>query len=205
MIWLIQIFYFPFSQVPWYLIAKTRGFPTLTLAQIVAIYPDILHKTVLANTLVLNVPDVISISIYLKLVFKLRHASVQPEPPEDLVGAEDYAGIWMGDQHSMNNLGEAGSSTAASTPPLPPLPLPPSNLNSEHDVKSVLKVLKWHALSSMVDVTLVLSSLTFCSEIGKAAASLFQVFCYYYIPYFVIKKNFKQLNGIGTFLRNLCV
>ncbi len=181
-VWALEIVYFPSSWIPWYLIVSSYGYPRVPLAEAVQENPSILFESSVANVFALNVVDAVSVAIYVKLVWKLQSASVHPGDVQDV---ESSDGIFVG---GMDN-------NVPGPPPPPPLPPPQQQSDSNHATQNVLRVLKWHVMLSLIDITQLLISLAFCTELGKFFAPLYQIFCYYYLPYFVIKHNFKQLKG----------
>ncbi len=197
-VWLLQIIYITASQLPWYLTARANGYPEEPLAKVIHDIPQNFYLMVLMNTLVLNIPDFISVCVYLMLVWRLRRVAIQPEVHELSDNPGDYAGIWVGGEPDIHGNHHHQDSSSIGAPP------PPQHSGQEgssEDIKTVLNILKWHVLSSLVDLTLILSNLSFCSDIGKASSALFQIFCYYYIPYFVILNNFRQFNGLSNCMK----
>ncbi len=187
-VWFAQFLYFFLARVPILFIAMLNGFPKKPLPAAVEANPEILSQMLITNTIVLNIPDVFSIMIYLCMIFKLRTNVVQPEnvqapsnQPEDDPGY--VGGIWVGDGNADGIQEEIGSAAEQNMAP-----------NEPHEAKNVMKVLKWHTLSSMVDLILIFFSSNYCTETGKSLSMTFQIFCNYYIPYFVLTKTFTKLS-----------
>ncbi len=197
-VWLAQLLYFFLARVPILFIAMLNGFPKKPLTAAVVANPEILSQMLIANTIVLNIPDIFSMMIYLCMIFKLRTNAVQPEnvqapsnQPKDDPGY--VGGIWVGDGVANGLQEENGSATEQNMAS-----------NEPHEAKNVMKVLKWHTLSSMVDVLLIFFSSNYCTETGKSMSLTFQIFCNYYIPYFVLTKTFTKLNHNTDFKTSSC-
>ncbi len=197
---LILMSFLPFvtlCQLPWLCILLWNGWPEVPIS-------DLDTGTFLwlssSNIALSNLPDLASILIYIKMVchFHWKRSAVQPEEPmanfvvvpEDLA---DFGGIWVG--------GDIASLEGGINPSAGEVkdPAPPNNTQEhgtpkkEHDIKSVMRVLKWHVLLCMVDVILALSSALICSPIGHGVLHACILASGVWIPFLIIKNNFQNL------------
>lgn len=189
-IWITELVFFPVSQVPWYLIVVSKGFPEVSMNEIMQPQKPEFALVAVVNNLTNNLPDMISVSVYLKMVWSLRRlvqpsADLTPTNQEHDTSSDlAYGGIWVGEGPELEN----------HSPP----PLPNENSQASHNEKNVMRALKWHALLSLTDVALVTFAYFYCISGGKELGNICQILCYFYIPFLLVRFNFKQLQGIET-------
>ncbi len=211
-IWIMISIFLPASQISWYLTARTYGWPTVTVYAISQNNYFFVVKAYIPMAIIANFPDVVSVIIYVAMLrhMKRTHNSVAPisnrNEPDMSDTSNDSGGIWVGDM-------EVEPSTPPPTPDQspaqnnsdPPSPNDHQEEKSQHEVNNVMKVLKWHVLSSSLDLTLILYSTFICSLIGLILTVVFAIVNHFVIPLLVVKNNFKHLGGMWVYLKaNFC-
>ena len=63
-----------------------------------------------------------------------------------------------------------------------------------------MRALGWHAALCLIDLAMIFASIFICSPFGKMVVYGYQaVFCFW-IPFWIIKRSFRQLDGMGEYL-----
>ena len=229
LIWMSAVPFMVLCQASWLSILLWQGWPEVPIASLDRKVLLLTSSTTIALS---NIPDLLSILVYLQMVrhFRRKKSSVQPSAAAannnnnnngdnevvDEFELANFGGIWVGsDQGSI----ESGASSAekedsfgqlrlpgqATSPPLPPppIPLPPEqheedNAEEQHRVRSVMKVLRWHAALCLADAALVLVSVMACtSPLGQWTYHVGMLVTGFWIPVLLVRCNFKQLQGSG--------
>ncbi len=146
-------------------LAWSRGWPGLGISNIGLQEATI---TNILGTVASNIPDLISMVIYFRL---WRHFNAGVQDQE-----EAYGGIWVGEEY-------------------PPQPPPIGHQNNEHGRKAVMRALGWHLKLSMIDVLTVVLVSFGCSKGVMALVYVSQAFCFFFVPFLVVKNGFGQLDG----------
>ncbi len=144
---------------------------------------------------VANIPDYVSIGIFFKMsvhFWKKKNATVHPAVELEDQG-EDFGGIWVGGAENggglpVPNVGEGQQA-------------PHNDEQDEHKAKAVMKTLKISMMLSLLDMTLIVLMYYKCYPLGKTSGYLHQIVSGCWIPFFVVKSSFKQMDG---FLKGLC-
>ena len=209
---LILISALPFvimCQIPWLCILLWHGWPEVPIS-------DLKTDTFLwlsSSTIVLsNAPDFASILIYIKMVWHFHHKNLVVLPLEPVINfavdpgdLADFGGIWVGggdmdsQDSGINPSADDHVDQRPNTPPPPPNVQDNNAPKSEHDVKSVMRVLKWHVSLCLVDALLSVSSAFLCSKFGHGILHTAVLVSAVWIPFLVIKCNFKNLKDVGNF------
>ncbi len=172
-----------------------RGWPRVKMSEI---GPGTFLLMFTLAACIANTPDIISILIYTKMWRHFR-TTVQPDLgdiPEIEMADDNYGGIWVGE--SVDELASYHSQEVE-TPPAVNMDHH-SNEDQSHHARSVLKTLHWHLGFSLVDFSLPFIAILGCSEHIIRSIYFFQVVLYFWLPLFVIKKSFEQLNNAKDYL-----
>ena len=191
------IFMWVLIELAWYLPAAYHGWPDVPFRKI---NPIDMVPAMVFFLLLTNLPDLISICIFVKMHIHFKKASinaVQPialnqqiAPPDD-----EYGGIWVGGNGDYpvggnpdQNIGHGAGNDNAN--------YHHHQQQSEHGAKAVMKSLKRHVIFSLTDVSILALAFAFCHPVSKPAGYLYNIAFSFWVPFFVIKSSFKQLENI---------
>ena len=200
LIWLSTPVYLSLSVVPSILINRSHGWPEVPLAEL---DPSVTFTNAVISLALSNVPDLACVAVYAKMWWKLRKKAPIPANGDGGGGTGDgfYGGIWVGDGQGIHPGeypfgAEAELQQQQHSPPLY------NNYVGGEDQSSkaadVMKVLKAHAAVALLDVSSVVSSYFFCSKYGAMLAYGAQFLFGFWIPLFVISRNFKQFDSVWS-------
>ncbi len=211
-IWLATPLYLALSIVPGILINRSHGWPEIPLKKLDR---SVTILNVVISTALSNVPDLVSLAVYARMLRALRN-QVHPVIAEE----DPYGGIWVGEEESSPGVQPGGGDEIGlqvigggsdrnppqhhhqkQTPPEPQA----NNKEATDKIKSVMRVLRTHSAVSLLDVSMVLSSLFFCSRYGVVLAYGMQFLFGFWVPLLVISRNFKQFDSLWSYVsREMC-
>ncbi len=180
LVWCIAVPYNVLCHFPAYTLFTVNNWPEV---RIKSLDSKVLMLTMVLTNIVYNVPDLISVALYLKMWHKLRcHNTVSPQAENTI---ERYGGIWVGgDFDYPPNDNDANSNS--------------SDMDSDdHDDKaeSVLSKLGLHVSVALLDMLVFfVASRNIGSIVGRVLLHMHIVMFCFWIPFIVIKNNFKQLH-----------
>ncbi len=212
-IWLATPLYLALSIVPGILINRSHGWPEIPLKKLDR---SVTILNVVISTALSNVPDLVSLAVYARMLRALR-SQVHPVTAEE---EDPYGGIWVGEEESSPGVQPGGGDEIGlqvigggsdrnppqhhhqkQTPPEPQA----NNKEATDKIKSVMRVLRTHSAVSLLDVSMVLSSLFFCSRYGVVLAYGMQFLFGFWVPLLVISRNFKQFDSLWSYVsREMC-
>ncbi len=70
------------------------------------------------------------------------------------------------------------------------------NTEEEHKAKSVIKALGLHLKLSMADVIMTFASMFLCNFYGTLFFYIYQIICFFWLPFLVIRASFKELVSV---------
>ncbi len=150
-------------------ILKSHGWPNVPIRSFGNSTGVLLTGTAI---LISNLPDFVSVIIYY-IIWK--HLKTPKECEEEL----PYGGIWVGEVFD------------------DPIPVViHKNNDLEHKIDSVMKALHWHFKLCLVDLALPILTIWACNKKAIYFLYPFQILCFYWVPFLVIKKGFSQLDGV---------
>ncbi len=201
-VWVAAPLYLSLSIVPSFVINISHGWPEKPHKEL---GKSVTILNVAMSILLSNVPDFISMCVYAKMWLALRPKVTPLEAQED---ENPYGGIWVGEggiqpggyqefeMQEMQQSSEEDSSEAPEPPPPGEEELPPDE--DDDKAKSVMRVLRTHVAVSLLDLTSIASSLLLCTKYGGALAYLMQFLFAFWIPLFVVSRNFKQFHPLWS-------
>ncbi len=172
-VWMIEFIFLLLCQLPAIISLLMIGWPRRGIQDIVNTNFDILMKMLFATVLLANVPDFISIVLYIKM-FLLARKNVQP-----VLGGEDlpFGGIWVGDDDSQV--------VAALNAQL--------NQANQDKIRAILKMLRWNAVFCLLDMAggVVWNQLVCKGTLALITAYTYQTLVCFWIPTLILASNFK--------------
>ncbi len=93
-VWIAVALFLPLSQMPWLFSITQQGWPVKQITEIGGNNPGYLIKLVSGTMVLSNLPDYLSILLYVKM-YMLAKTTVQPELV--IPNPEAPGGIWMGE------------------------------------------------------------------------------------------------------------
>ncbi len=196
-------------QLPWFLIMRSQDWPDKSAMDM---NPGMLCAALVSTNLFYNVPDFVSIGIYVRMVFKFRSKAsgdsnaVHPEDnhhQQHQLPDEESGGIWVGapaeelEEVQSSKSGD-GSSTSISDGG--------GSSDDDDNARSVLRFLRLHVCLCLLDVGVVLAaSLHFRHPAAKVLSYVYQLGCCFLVPFATVKTGFRQLDGMAAFVgRAVC-
>ncbi len=180
--------------LPWGIFLRLFGHSLFPMSDLNHMSKTLLYVLLVFDLLVLNAPDFVSLFIYLRMIghFNKVNAVSEEIPTAELNenASEPYGGIWVGVVEVLTPNREEELANVPTSEAAQP----------EHEVGSVMRALKWHVLSSLLDTLMVLFMVWHCSPVGKTLAGVFQVVCSYWLPFLVIVSNCKRMGELGKCL-----
>ncbi len=182
-VWIAVVLFLPLSQMPWLFSITQEGWPDKQITEIGGNNPGYLIKLVSGTMVLSNLPDYLSILLYVKM-YMLARTSVQAELPVVIPNPEAPGGIWMGEDlpHLEDNYVVQQNS---------------QNALHNDKMKSILVFLRWNAMSCLLDLAsgLVYDQLMCQGILGMIACLTFQNLVSHWIPMLVIGTDFKKFRG----------
>ncbi len=193
----------------WYSILSSQGWPQVPLHQI---EEHFVNLTTAVAALILNLPDLISIGVYLRMYrYFSKKNLVVPAPVDDnneQIVDENFGGIWIGgngelplqrmgggDHGNDDPTGNDGAAVANAHNVAPPADA--SDDNDHHKAEAVMKTLRRYLLFALVDCVMVVGMLYYCYPIGHAIFYAYDIFFCYWFPFYFIKSSFPQMDDFG--------
>ncbi len=184
-VWTIEIIFLPLGLMLWLFGISQQGWPEVKVMTIAHHNEGYLMKIVFMNMLVSNIPDYLSILLYVKM-YIIAKTTIEPEI--EMQNQEAYGGIWVGENV------------------LPVNQQPPNDLDAQvqaigqqqqDKMKSILNFLKWNSLFCLVDfLTALLWELMICQGIFAIILCYsFTNFVCYSVPMLLLAINFKKFRS----------
>ena len=194
-VWIAVMPFCGLCQLPWILSVQSYGWPDVKISQMDS---QMLKYVNIASVILSNLPDMISIVIFLTMLRHFRNkVGLQPPPPPPPAPAPGDGGIWMGG----NNDYPLGRGEVEVQPQQQQQPNQVANSEaSQEQLASVMRALKCHAILSLVDLAMVILGLFVCGPLGNVIPFTYQIVCCYWIPFLVVKSGFKQLDNMAEYL-----
>ncbi len=179
MVWVVAVPLMFCTRIVEYVTVAGNCFPSLPNIQEVSRFAII--SAMLISNVFYNIPDFISIIVYLKMTkhFSKKSTYVHPNP-------SDQEGIWVGDVE---------------------VPEPPNNHEDEEtqqgqtsESKAILKKLRVHISLCLLDMAYhVLNAVLVRTVAGSIIIKVYLVVICVWLPLFVVKANVKQLDGMSMY------
>ncbi len=208
----VWIAFWPFvvlSQAPVYALLSSQGWPEVPPNQIDGFY---LNIATIVSVIAINFSDLISVGIFLKMLYHFSKKNVVNVSPENNgQGVEDFGGIWVGGAGdiSMQEVNAEDGDNASNESVLSAESASVSNSNNnnsdnkddavqaDHKAEAVMQTLWRYLLLAPVDIIVVIGMLYVCSPVGKAAFYVYVFVSDFWIPFYLIKSSFTQMNDFG--------
>ncbi len=175
-VWAVSIPYYALCHLPSYAMFTAHNWPRVRVNSLDA---QVLMLSMVATNIIYNVPDYISIALYLKMWRRLRdHTQVQPQIELP------YGGIWVGGNLDHPPIEAAANSNNTI-----------GNDNQNDKAESIFSKLGLHVSVALLDMVMFfLASMSIGNIVGRVLLHVHIVIFCYWIPFIVIKNNFKQLH-----------
>ena len=188
------LFIWTLIELSWYLPATYYGFPDVPLEEI---DPANMMPAMVLILFLTNLPDLVSIGIFIKMHLHFKKNGSNAIHPilanHQMVPPDEFGGIWVGgigdypvggnpDDQDNSHAAQAGNDDYQQ--------------QSEHGAKKVMKTLKRHVMFCLTDVSILALAFAFCHPLSKPAGYLYNISFSFWVPFYVIKSSFKQLENI---------
>ncbi len=198
-LWTVWALFAPFlflSNSISYAIVKLHGWPDIKSKDM---GQSAVVLWVICGTVIVNLPDVISICIYFRMWNHFRTKIAQSSDFPDAISQNEldsYGGIWVGEANEpANDCLEHVQEH-----------MPPENLNNQdnfsnsgQEAKAVMDALRCHMFMALLDIVLATRAIFACSVTRGVLVYLFQVVFIYWIPLLVIVNGFQQFRRHGKY------
>ncbi len=214
-VWLISIPFTVMCQLPRYAIIKLNGWPEVHLSDMGV---PVVFLSSFSVWLFSNIPDFISISIFIVMLKHFKQQQVERISPgfSDQQQEEDYGGIWVGQEElalpgAQQTAPDGISIITIESRNTPNVPnqvgtevvhnnyiVQESQVENEdlHRVTEVVKSLKLYVLTSLLDMVMIFTSLAACLPHSQLFMQVEILIGCFWIPLYVIVNNFPQLRKL---------
>ncbi len=189
-VWLAEVIFLPLGQMPWLVGITYLGWPETNITDIAQNEEGYLIKISFINMFFSNLPDYISILLYVKM-YKLAKTSIQPEI--EVPDLEAFGGIWVGDNIELEDehVGVAHDNALGTS-------------HQQDKMKSILNFLRFNAIFCLSDcIAPLLWDFLICQGIHAVIfCCTFQNVVCYFIPILVLGTNFKKFKSFWFCVHN---
>ncbi len=181
MVWVVAIPTFFCTRIVEYVTIAGKSFPDIP--NIKDIDRWALIGSMLISNFFYNIPDFISIVVYLKMskYFSKKSVYVHPNPP-------DQEGIWVGNNE-------------VAAPPHVANHQDETHQDQTNESKAILAKLRLHVTVSLMDMAYhVINAVLVRTLAGSIVIKVYLVVICFWLPLLVVKVNVKQLNGMVNYV-----
>ncbi len=188
-VWMGEIIFLSLGQMVWLVNVTQQGWPATYISDIVQNNPGFLIIVFLKSMVLSNIPDYLTILIYLKMCF-LASKTVQPDI--EMQNQEAHGGIWVGENVVIQQEQNVDVQE------------PPTHSQHQDNMTSIYRCLRFNVIFCLVDFSfaIVWGQLMCQGTVATIVCYTFQNLTSYWIPMIALVINFEKFGSFWKCQQN---